>query len=221
VCAPALCPLRWLCCWAAGYHINGIANRTSLADGNTWNHEHIALVGRALLLPPTEAHAIARHLADYVLLWTSRYGNGHGGDDLAKAAHIARIAASVYSDIDAEQVQMPRGRMAVPSEGLRRSLLFALHAHGLRDDAPTQSARELAELGFEEVFTSTHSMARVFRVLRVSEESRAHVAESYQRMHACHLRERELHPRCREGHGYPPAIASVLAGAKPFGRPAS
>lgn len=28
------------------WQINGIANRTTIADGNTWNHEHIALLGR-------------------------------------------------------------------------------------------------------------------------------------------------------------------------------
>ena len=35
--------------WDYGYQINGIAERTTLADGNTWNHEHIALLGRALV----------------------------------------------------------------------------------------------------------------------------------------------------------------------------
>ena len=33
--------------WDYGYQINGIAERTSIADGNTWNHEHIATLGRA------------------------------------------------------------------------------------------------------------------------------------------------------------------------------
>ena len=37
--------------------------------GNTWNHEHIALLGRILTGPEKEAHRIARHLADYVLVW--------------------------------------------------------------------------------------------------------------------------------------------------------
>ena len=30
--------LAW---WDYGYQITGIAKRTSVADGNTWNHEHI------------------------------------------------------------------------------------------------------------------------------------------------------------------------------------
>ena len=40
---------------------------------------------------------IARHLADYVLVWA-----GGGGDDLAKSPHMARIGNSVYHDICAE-----------------------------------------------------------------------------------------------------------------------
>ena len=37
---------------------------------------------------------IARHLADYVLVWA-----GGGGDDMAKSPHMARIGNSVYHDI--------------------------------------------------------------------------------------------------------------------------
>ena len=72
--------------WDYGYQITGIANRTSVADGNTWNHEHIATLGRILTAPQEEAHSYARHLADYVLVWA-----GGGGDDLAKSPHLARI----------------------------------------------------------------------------------------------------------------------------------
>jgi hypothetical protein len=74
-----------------GYQITGIGNRTTIADGNTWNHEHIALLGRILTSPEKDAHRIARHLADYVLVWT-----GGGGDDVAKSPHLRRIANSVY-----------------------------------------------------------------------------------------------------------------------------
>ena len=76
--------------------ITGIANRTTIADGNTWNHEHIATLGRCLTAPVRDAHKIARHLADYVLLWT-----GGGGDDLAKSPHMARIGNSVYVKVSA------------------------------------------------------------------------------------------------------------------------
>ncbi len=85
---------RVMAWWDYGYQITGIANRTTIADGNTWNHEHIALLGRTLTSPEKEAHRIARHLADYVLIWA-----GGGGDDLAKSPHLRRIANSVYAGL--------------------------------------------------------------------------------------------------------------------------
>ena len=84
---------RIMAWWDYGYQIAGIANRTTIADGNTWNHEHIALLGKALTGTEEEGYQIARHLADYVLVW-----GGGGGDDLAKSPHLARIANSVYRD---------------------------------------------------------------------------------------------------------------------------
>lgn len=109
--AQAVCRYKWikdhtpkdsrvLSWWDYGYQIAGIANRTTLADGNTWNLEHIALIGKILTSSQPEvdkkkkdsfswshalcffvckAHKLARHLADYVLVWA-----GGGGDDLAK-----------------------------------------------------------------------------------------------------------------------------------------
>jgi dolichyl-diphosphooligosaccharide--protein glycosyltransferase len=85
---------RIMAWWDYGYQITGIANRTTIADGNTWNHEHIALLGMALTTNMDEGYEIARHLADYVLVW-----GGGGGDDLAKSPHLARIANSVYRDL--------------------------------------------------------------------------------------------------------------------------
>ena len=84
---------RIMAWWDYGYQITAIANRTTIADGNTWNHEHIALLGKALTTDEEEGYQIARHLADYVLIW-----GGGGGDDLAKSPHLARIANSVYRD---------------------------------------------------------------------------------------------------------------------------
>merc|ERR1719263_643332 len=85
---------RVMAWWDYGYQIAGIANRTTIADGNTWNHEHIATLGRCLTNPEKKAWNIVRHLADYILVWT-----GGGGDDLAKSPHMARIANSVYPDL--------------------------------------------------------------------------------------------------------------------------
>lgn len=58
-------PLRW----DYGYQISGIGNRTTLADGNTWNLEHISLIARCLTSKEKRAHELIRHLADYVLVW--------------------------------------------------------------------------------------------------------------------------------------------------------
>ena len=43
---------------------------TSLVDGNTWNHEHIATIGYMLTSTEKRAHSYIRHLADYVLVWS-------------------------------------------------------------------------------------------------------------------------------------------------------
>jgi dolichyl-diphosphooligosaccharide---protein glycosyltransferase len=93
--------------WDYGYQIAQIANRTTLADGNTWNHEHIALLGKILVSNITTSHSIVRHLADYVLVWSTRFA-GNPGDDIAKSPHMARIGGSVYKDIKADQFGMDR-----------------------------------------------------------------------------------------------------------------
>eukprot|EP00344_Euplotes_crassus_P003025 CAMPEP_0197011226 /NCGR_PEP_ID=MMETSP1380-20130617/57663_1 /TAXON_ID=5936 /ORGANISM="Euplotes crassus, Strain CT5" /LENGTH=94 /DNA_ID=CAMNT_0042433755 /DNA_START=355 /DNA_END=636 /DNA_ORIENTATION=+ len=55
--------------WDYGYQITGMANRTVLADGNTWNNTHIATIGKAFASTEEEGYKIARHLdADYVLI---------------------------------------------------------------------------------------------------------------------------------------------------------
>jgi dolichyl-diphosphooligosaccharide--protein glycosyltransferase len=64
---------RVLAWWDYGYQITGVGNRTTVADGNTWNHEHIALLGRCLVMPEQTSHEITRHLADYVLVVTTRH----------------------------------------------------------------------------------------------------------------------------------------------------
>merc|ERR1719321_859887 len=121
---------RVMAWWDYGYQINGVANRTTLADGNTWNHEHIATLGRCLTNPEKKAHNIIRHLADYVLVWT-----GGGGDDLAKSPHMARIANSVYPDLcpnDPTCSQFGFNQNGQPTEMMASSLLFKLHSHNQR-----------------------------------------------------------------------------------------
>jgi len=161
--------------WDYGYQITGIANRTTIADGNTWNHEHIATLGRCLTSPEKKAHKIVRHLADYLLVWA-----GGGGDDLAKSPHMARIGTSVYDDICPDD---PTCRSfgfidnhMTPTPMMEASLLYKLHMHGQRPG--TSINPEL----FEEAFSSKYGKVRIFKVLKVSKKSKKWSADPANRI---------------------------------------
>ena len=159
---------RVMAWWDYGYQINGIAERTSIADGNTWNHEHIATLGRCLTSPEKRAHKIVRHLADYVLVWA-----GGGGDDLAKSPHMARIGNSVYSDIcpgDPTCSKFGFDRNRNPTPMMAASLLYKLHSGTVDKDL------------FEHVFDSKYGKVRIYRVKRVSRKSKTWIASSENRI---------------------------------------
>eukprot|EP01104_Vermistella_antarctica_P000594 TRINITY_DN10747_c0_g1_i1.p1 TRINITY_DN10747_c0_g1~~TRINITY_DN10747_c0_g1_i1.p1 ORF type:complete len:804 (+),score=230.66 TRINITY_DN10747_c0_g1_i1:125-2536(+) len=161
---------RVLSWWDYGYQISGVGQRITLADGNTWNLEHIALIGKILTSPQKEAHDIAKHLADYVLVWA-----GGGADDLAKSPHIARIASSVFSGICGKNDPLCRGfgfmqgknGERIPSESMRKSLLYNLVASGRERDAVVDTEY------YEEVFTSKHRLCRIYKIKHVSAVSKA------------------------------------------------
>jgi dolichyl-diphosphooligosaccharide--protein glycosyltransferase len=160
---------RVMAWWDYGYQLAGIANRTTIADGNTWNHEHIATLGRALTSPEKEAHRMVRHLADYVLLWT-----GGGGDDLAKSPHMARIGNSVYEDICPGDPTCQRfGFMqgGVPTKMMSDSLLYRLHSGGQQKGVYVDPNR------FKNVYNSKYNKVRIWKVLAVSEKSKAWAAD--------------------------------------------
>jgi dolichyl-diphosphooligosaccharide--protein glycosyltransferase len=159
---------RVMAWWDYGYQITGIANRTSIADGNTWNHEHIATLGRILTAPEEEAHSYARHLADYVLVWA-----GGGGDDLAKSPHLARIGNSVFhghcgNDPTCSNFGFYQDRSPTPM--MAKSLLFKLVSYGRQGVTVNQSL-------FEHVYTSKYGKVRIFKVKRVSLKSKNWVAD--------------------------------------------
>jgi dolichyl-diphosphooligosaccharide--protein glycosyltransferase len=160
--APDARVMAW---WDYGYQIAGIANRTTIADGNTWNHEHIATLGRCLTSPEKDAHRLVRHLADYVLVWT-----GGGGDDLAKSPHMARIGTSVYSDICPGDPTCSQfgftDRQQTPTPMMEASLLYKLHGHNQRPGVKVDPDR------FREAFTSKYNKVRIFKVLKVSKKSK-------------------------------------------------
>merc|ERR1740123_2394141 len=121
---------RVMAWWDYGYQITGIAKRTSIADGNTWNHEHIATLGRTLTSPEKRAHNAIRHLADYVLVWA-----GDHSDDLAKSPHLARIGNSVFpdhcGDDDPKCTKFGINKERVPTEMMAKSLLYNAVRHNL------------------------------------------------------------------------------------------
>jgi dolichyl-diphosphooligosaccharide---protein glycosyltransferase len=176
---------RVLAWWDYGYQINGIANRTTLADGNTWNHEHIALIGKMLVSNEVEAHGMIKHLADYVLVMTTQWG-GMWGDDLTKMPHMAKVAGSVYDDVDGLGYYFDKDHQ--PSALMRESLLYMLHGSRLDPDI-------IQPKHFSEVYTSRNKMVRIYEVKQVSEGSK-----SYSLKH----------------RSYPPALTSVLRRKKNF-----
>eukprot|EP00727_Mastigamoeba_balamuthi_P006049 m51a1_g2063 putative oligosaccharyl transferase-like protein (1135) ;mRNA; r:1428517-1433401 len=167
---------RVLAWWDYGYHISGIANRTSLADGNTWNLEHIATIGRMLTMPERKGWDMARMVADYVLVWA-----GEGGD-LSKSPHMARIASSVYDDICPKGDDLCRSfgfdRNGSPSKTMRRSMLFKMVSGGTQDP----NARSVNPQLFEEVYKSQFGLVRIYRILDVDEESKRWLADPANRL---------------------------------------
>ena len=164
--------------WDYGYQITGIGNRTTLADGNTWNHEHIALLGLCLASPEKEAHRIIRHLADYVLVW-----GGGQSDDVAKSPHIARIGNSVYNHLCPNDpmcssfgfYQDAQGRPH-PTPMMENSLLFKLAGSGRHFSAAPD--RNL----FQEVYSSKYGLIKIFKVMSVSKKSKEWVADPANRV---------------------------------------
>ena len=160
---------RVLAWWDYGYHISGIAERISLADGNTWNLEHIATVGRMLASPEKKGWELARHLADYVLVWA-----GQTGDDLGKSPHIARISSSVYPDIcpnDPLCFSFSFHPDGSPTKSMAASMLYKMHSHNVVPGVHVNPNY------FQEVYTSQYGLLRIFKVLNISQESKAWCAD--------------------------------------------
>ena len=164
---------RVMAWWDYGYQITGIGNRTSIADGNTWNHEHIANLARMLTSEEEKAHKVIRHLADYVLVWA-----GGGGDDMAKSPHLFRIGASIGSGrataVEMEKITSTFGvdRYGQPTPKMAASLLFKL----------VSPQGRVSPERFQEVYTSKYRKVRIYKVVDVDEESKAWIADPANRM---------------------------------------
>lgn len=192
---------RIMAWWDYGYQITGISNRTTIADGNTWNHEHIALLGLALTTNVDDGYEIARHLADYVLIW-----GGGGGDDLAKSPHLARIANSVYRDHCSDPSCRAFGvidNRGTASPMMSRSLLYQLHGHKIRPEVQVDPNQ------FEEVYKSKYGKVRIFKIVGVSEESKRWVTDPVNAL--CDAPGSWFCPR-----QYPPALSTIIGRKKDF-----
>ena len=97
----------------------------------------------------------------------------------------ARIAGSVFSDINPKDFYMSREGIASPM--MERSLLYRLHAYRLKtveDEETGTMVEELPEGSlelFEEVHTTVHNMVRIYRVKDVSSESKKWCADRVNR----------------------------------------
>ncbi|CAJ1453245.1 unnamed protein product [Effrenium voratum] len=191
---------RVLAWWDYGYQITGIARRTSVADGNTWNHEHIATIGRILSNPVKKSHNIMKHLADYVLVWA-----GDRETDLRISAHFARIGNSVFPDICGAHDPTCSQYTAYPEPTpmMRESFVYNAVKHKLLPGV------QLDPKLFKEVHTTKYGLMRIFKVLNVSEESKAWVADPKNRI--CDA------PGSWYCVGqYPPALNKLIAKRKNF-----
>jgi len=193
---------RVMAWWDYGYQITGIGNRTTIADGNTWNHEHIALLGRALTSPETKAHEIIKHMADYVLVWT-----GGGGDDLAKSPHLARIANSVFDDVCPDDPLCQKfgfyNNQMDPTPMMAESLLYKLHRYRSRQGVTVDPNL------FKLVFQSKYDKIRIYEVIGVSRKSKEYVENPENRI--CDA------PGSWHCTGtYPPALNKILKKKKDF-----
>jgi len=158
-------------------------------------------LGKALTASEEEGYEIARHLADYVLVWA-----GGGGDDLAKSPHLARIANSVYRD------HCPAGdttcrafgllnREGAPSPMMERSLLYQLHGHKVKPGVEADPEK------WREVYRSKYGRVRIYRILGVSQESKDWVEENRK----CDAEGSWFCPGT-----YPPGLQHILSRKKDF-----
>lgn len=192
---------RVMAWWDYGYHITGIGERTSIADGNTWNHEHIATLGRTLTNPEKRAWNIMRHITDYVLVWA-----GGQKDDMGKSPHLARIGNSVFPDMcgsDDPLCSKFGFKNGQPTKMMAESFLYKAVKHKTVDGV------SLSPKLFKEVYTSKRGLLRIFQVVNVSMESKNWIADPKNRV--CDA------PGSWYCVGqYPPALQSLISKRKNF-----
>ena len=166
--------------WDYGYQITGMANRTVLADGNTWNNTHIATIGKAFASTEEEGYKIARHLdADYVLIIFGGLSY-YSGDDVSKFIWMIRIAQGVYPEV-VESNFFANGQYRVDTQAtdtMKNSLMYRLayyrfnevrmsYQHPPGFDTVRNMAVDPTPIKlkyFTEVYTTTRWILRVYKI---------------------------------------------------------
>lgn len=133
--------LAW---WDYGYQLAGMADRTTIVDNNTWNNEHIALVGRIFASNEADAYPLLRQLdVDYILVLVGA-ASGFSGDDMNKFLWMIRIAQGVFPDAIQEiNFYNEFGEFRVDghaSKSLRDSMMYKMSYHGFKKLMGPQAA---------------------------------------------------------------------------------
>jgi dolichyl-diphosphooligosaccharide--protein glycosyltransferase len=165
--------LSW---WDYGYQLAGFSNRTTLVDNNTWNHTHIAQVGRIMASSEEAAYELLDELdCDYVLIVFGGK-SGYSGDDINKFLWMLRIAANAFPHLK-ESDFTTNGYVVDQrvSPALKNSIMYKLSYYRFWEDYGQKgkgydNVRNsfIGYTGyklqyFEEVFTSARWLVRIFR----------------------------------------------------------
>jgi dolichyl-diphosphooligosaccharide--protein glycosyltransferase len=180
--------------WDYGYQLAGFTNRTTLVDNNTWNHTHIAQIGRIFASTEEGAYDLLDSLdVDYVLVV---FGGktGYSGDDINKFLWILRIAANEYPHL--KEADFTQNGYAIDhriSPAFKNSIMYKLSYYrfwednagrGFGFDAVRNSVMGYTNYKlkhFEEVFTSQRWLVRIFRRKKKNNrEDIAHLSRSFE-----------------------------------------
>jgi dolichyl-diphosphooligosaccharide--protein glycosyltransferase len=168
---------RILAWWDYGYQIAGFSDRITIADNNTWNFTHIALVGKALTAPEEEAYSIMDELdCEYVMV---QFGGAIGfkGDDINKFPWIVKITGNEYPDVKESRFFIDNNNYVGSniSEPMKNSLMYKLAYYrfwemetskGLGFDLSRRTVighKDFKLSHFEEVFTSDRWLVRIYK----------------------------------------------------------
>ena len=160
---------RVMAWWDYRYQIAGIANRTSIADGNTWNHEHIANLARTMTA--TRRRRTASSATSRTTCWCGPAAARTTWPSRRTCSASARASATTPAPWTCTRSSMfgvdQYGR---PTPLMAQSLLYKLVSfHG-----------SVSNQRFEEVYTSRYRKVRIYKVVNVSDKSKRWAADPLQ-----------------------------------------